>query len=142
MKNNYLSIVDFEIICSLLHNFFENFPDPSPDYRMSDFNKLDMIINAPKQTFGGQDLYPSIFHKGACYLYFINKFHPFNNGNKRVSIVSTYVFLRYNEYILYVDNETLYKFAREIAQSKVSQEEDFNKVVEFLKKFSKSTKET
>ncbi len=142
MKYNYLSINDFQVICTILHNFFEDFPDPSPDYGMSDFTKLDMIINAPRQTFGGQDLYPDIFHKGACYLYFINKFHPFNNGNKRISIVATYVFLRYNGLVLFVDNETLYTFARQIAESQNHQEEDFKKVTEFLQQFSQKPANT
>lgn len=140
MENEFLTTNDFEIMCSILDTFFDKFPDPSPDYRQSDFSKLDMVINAPKQTFGGIDLYPTLFDKAGCYFYFINKFHPFNNGNKRVSIVSTYVYLRYNGYILFVDNETLYRFAKDIAESQAAQEQDFKKVVEFLKKFSEVSK--
>ncbi|SMO90337.1 Fic/DOC family protein [Saccharicrinis carchari] len=37
------------------------------------------------QTFGGQDLYPSIEEKAANLLYFITKNHSFSDGNKRIA---------------------------------------------------------
>jgi prophage maintenance system killer protein len=38
---------------------------------------------AIKQTFGGQDLYPSTQEKAANLLNFVVKDHPFLDGNKR-----------------------------------------------------------
>ena len=37
------------------------------------------------QTFGGNDLYPSIEEKAANLLYFITKNHSFSDGNKRIA---------------------------------------------------------
>ena len=53
------------------------------------------------QTFGGDDLLPSIEQKSANLLYYVIKGHPFNDGNKRIG---AYLF------ILFLDkNRALYK---------------------------------
>ncbi len=135
---HYLDHDDFQIICKVLSDFFKKVKDPPPNYRHTYFEKLDSIISIPRRTFDKKDLYPTLFHKAACYLYFINKLHPFNNGNKRISIVATGVFLRYNKYELDVDEDTLYAFAKEVTQSH-KQDEEFAKVVEFVKKYSRRT---
>ena len=41
------------------------------------------IVGNIFQTFGGQDLYPSLEEKSAYLLYFMVKNHPFIDGNKR-----------------------------------------------------------
>jgi hypothetical protein len=42
------------------------------------------ILGNLMQSFGGQDLYPSIEEKAAHLLYFVIKDHPFSDGNKRI----------------------------------------------------------
>jgi hypothetical protein len=42
------------------------------------------IIGAVQQSFGGEDLYPTVEEKGAHLLYFVIKDHPFTDGNKRI----------------------------------------------------------
>lgn len=132
----YLTTEDFQIICTALNEFFKKTKEPPPDYRQTYFEKLDSIIAIPQKTFAGRDLYPNYMQKAACYFYFINKFHPFNNGNKRLSIVSTGVFLQYNGYQLNVDEELLYTFAKEVTKNGKDQEVEFAKVVEFLRSHS------
>jgi len=44
---------------------------------------LEGIIGNVLQSFGGQELYPSVEEKAAHLLYFIIKNHPFVDGNKR-----------------------------------------------------------
>lgn len=44
---------------------------------------LSGIVGNIFQSFGGEDLYPSIEEKAAHLLYFIIKNHPFADGNKR-----------------------------------------------------------
>ena len=41
------------------------------------------------QTFGGEELYPSIEEKAANLLYFVVKNHAFSDGNKRIGAVPT-----------------------------------------------------
>lgn len=54
------------------------------------------IIGAIHQTFGGQDLYPSIEEKAANLLYFVIKDHPFSDGNKRIGSFLFLLFLQRN----------------------------------------------
>lgn len=50
------------------------------------------ILGNLMQSFGGQDLYPSIEEKAAHLLYFVIKDHPFSDGNKRIG---SFLFLLY-----------------------------------------------
>lgn len=132
MSTTYLSKDHFEIISHELHSFFVKQKDPPPEFSKTYFEKLDSIISTPQRTFGGKDLYKSVFEKAACYLYFINKFHPFNNGNKRISIVATYVFLQLNDLELIVEEDEMYAFAIKITKSHASQDGEFKEVVDFI----------
>jgi prophage maintenance system killer protein len=42
-------------------------------------------VTAIYQTFGGEDLYPSVEEKAAHLLYFVVKNHSFSDGNKRIA---------------------------------------------------------
>lgn len=55
------------------------------------------------QTFGGDDLYPSIEEKAANLLYFVVKNHSFSDGNKRIAAAMFLWFLDANG-VLYADN--------------------------------------
>lgn len=60
------------------------------------------LIGAVQQSFGGQDLYPSVEEKAAHLLYFVIKDHPFTDGNKRIGSFLFMLFLQTNGL---VDNE-------------------------------------
>jgi len=66
-------------------------------------NQLDGIIANLYQTFGGDELYPSIEDKATHLLYFIIKDHPFNDGNKRSASFLFIYFLNKCNY-LYKEN--------------------------------------
>jgi len=66
-------------------------------------NQLDGIISNLYQTFGGDELYPSIEDKATNLLYFIIKDHPFNDGNKRSAAFMFIYFLDKCDY-LYKEN--------------------------------------
>lgn len=52
------------------------------------------IVGNVMQSFGGEDLYPTIEEKAAHLLYFIIKNHPFVDGNKRSGAYAFIWFLR------------------------------------------------
>lgn len=54
------------------------------------------IIGAVQQSFGGQELYPSIEEKAAHLLYFVIKDHPFSDGNKRIGSFLFVLYLQQN----------------------------------------------
>ena len=62
-------------------------------------DKFKAILGNIRQTFGGQELYPSIEEKAAHLLYFIIKDHPFADGNKRTGSFLFIYFLDKNNYL-------------------------------------------
>lgn len=56
-------------------------------------------ISTINQTFGGQELYPSIEEKAANLLYFVVKNHSFSDGNKRIAAWLFVWYLNKNGYL-------------------------------------------
>jgi len=65
--------------------------------------EFDGIVGNIYQTFGGDDLIPSVEAKAANLLYYIIKDHPFVDGNKRIGAFLFILFLQKNN-ILYRKN--------------------------------------
>lgn len=57
---------------------------------------LDSAVNNPFQTFGGAELYGSIYEKAAQLCFGLLKNHPFVDGNKRTAAHAMLVFLELN----------------------------------------------
>ena len=84
---------------------------------------LESAINAPFQTFGGEDLYKSIFEKAARLAYGLTKNHGFIDGNKRVAIYAMFVYLMINDIDIDYTQEELVKLGLDIADSKILPDE-------------------
>lgn len=67
---------------------------------LRDEGLLDAAINMPLQTFGGQELYPTILEKAARLGYGLIRNHPFLDGNKRIGTHAMLVFLDINNITL------------------------------------------
>ena len=63
---------------------------------LRDEGMLDSALNAPFQTFGGEDVYPSLQQKAARLCFGLVKNHPFVDGNKRIGAHAMLVFLALN----------------------------------------------
>ncbi len=61
-------------------------------------------IGAIYQSFGGEDVYPSLEEKAANLLYFVTKNHSFSDGNKRIAATMFLYFLDKNN-ALFIDGE-------------------------------------
>jgi len=73
-----------------------------------DMRLLESAVLGCYQSFGDVDLYPSIIEKAARMAYTVCKNHPFNDGNKRVSVTSMLVILRLNGLVpLYTQQELI-----------------------------------
>jgi len=59
------------------------------------------------QSFGGQELYPSIEEKAATLLYLIVKNHSFVDGNKRIGAACFIYFLEKNELLFNEQNQAI-----------------------------------
>jgi len=61
-----------------------------------DLGLLDAAIHRPAASFGGKDLYPTVFLKAAALIYSLTLNHPFVDGNKRAAFGATAWFLLVN----------------------------------------------
>jgi len=107
-----IKFIAHELACELMTK-----TEPIPDFSTRFPNKLESCLVAPQQTFNQKDLYPTLIDKASILLYLLIKNHPFQNGNKRVAIMSLLYFLTVNKKWLRVDTRVLYNFARWIAES-------------------------
>ena len=81
------------------------------------------------QSFGGQELYPTLEEKAANLLYYVTKNHSFIDGNKRIAATMFLYFLDRNG-ILYddkgnktIDDHTLVALTIMIAESRADEKE-------------------
>ena len=65
-----------------------------------DIGLLESAVVGCRQTFGGDDLYPSLEDKAAALFNGLLKNHPFVDGNKRTAVTTLGVFLQLNGVIL------------------------------------------
>lgn len=63
---------------------------------LRDEGMMDSALNAPFQTFEGEDVYPSLQQKAARLCFGLVKNHPFIDGNKRIGAHAMLVFLALN----------------------------------------------
>ena len=87
------------------------------------------------QSFGGQDLYPTVEEKAANLLYYVTKNHSFIDGNKRIAATVFLYFLDRNG-ILYdqngdkmIDDHTLVALTIMIAESRPDEKETMVNVI-------------
>ena len=92
-------------------------------YGVRDENLLESAIFQPFATFGGEDLYQTLFDKAAALLRSLVKNHPFIDGNKRTGIAATQILIEANDYIFKASISATEKYVRKIAVSKISVEE-------------------
>ena len=81
------------------------------------------ILGAVQQSFGGQDVYPSIEEKAAHLLYFVIKDHPFTDGNKRIASFLFLLFLQSNQHRSMPDDKALVALTLLIASSAPEQKD-------------------
>ena len=88
-----------------------------------DLGLIESAVNAPFQTFGGQDLYPTIFDKAAQLAYGLTENHGFIDGNKRAAIHSMMVYLLLNGFDLTADEDEIFSVSMSLAAGKISSAE-------------------
>lgn len=91
-------------------------------------------INAIYQTFGGQDVYPTLEEKAANLLYLITKNHSFSDGNKRIAVSLFLYFLDKNNALFIdgkkvIDDYTLVAVTIMTAESKPDEKDTMIKLI-------------
>ena len=96
---------------------------------------LDSAINTPFQTFGGIELYPTLFDKAARLGYGLIKNHPFLDANKRTGTGAMLVFLTINGINLNFDDDDLINLIYKVADDSI----DYYDLLKWLKEHVSST---
>ncbi|MFX6089172.1 type II toxin-antitoxin system death-on-curing family toxin [Acinetobacter baumannii] len=96
-----------------LVRFFEKSEDPISPPGIKNEETLRSAIARPFMSVGGADAYKGIFPKAAALFHSIINNHSFHNGNKRVALLTTIVFLSENGWwISRPNDDDLFEFTR------------------------------
>lgn len=91
---------------------------------------LDSALENPFQSFGGEELYPSIQAKAARLCYGLVKNHAMIDGNKRIGAHAMLVFLEVNGYELEYTQKELYNLILDVADGKKEYEDILSWILE------------
>ena len=119
-----------EAICALKNKFGSSqwFANEKDDSFKSSIGQI-------YQTFGGEDLYPSVEEKAAMLLYLVVKNHSFSDGNKRIAAMLFLWFMEKNGILYAADgrkriaDNTLVALTLMIAESRTEEKDVMVKVV-------------
>jgi len=101
-----------------------------------DFTMLHSATERCKATFGGKDLYPTIFDKTSALVQSLILNHPFDDGNKRTAFSSFVLFLYYNQYKLEYSKSEAIQFTLDVDSHKLN----FEQISLWLQKHAKKIK--
>ena len=101
---------------------FTDYDSPMPAFRFSGGERhgvglLESALALPRQTFDGKYLYRTWHDKAGVLLRSLIKNHPLEDGNKRIALATTFVFLLMNGRFLLADNREMVAFALDVAAS-------------------------
>ena len=88
-----------------------------------DYNLLESALETPFQSFGGDELYPTIQAKAARLGYGLIKNHCMIDGNKRIGTHAMLVFLALNGIELRYTQKELYETILDVAAGNIEYED-------------------
>ena len=94
-----------------------------------DMGLLESAVNAPFQSFGGCDVYPTIFEKAARLGFGLSQNHAFIDGNKRIAAQAVLTFLALNGIEIDCTEFELFSLFYKLAASEVT----FDGLTDWLK---------
>lgn len=98
-----------------------------------DEGMLDSALSNPFQSFGGEELYPSIQAKAARLCFGLVKNHSMIDGNKRLGAHVMLVFLALNGYELSYSQKELSDTILALASDKIGAEDILQWIIEHQK---------
>ena len=130
-----ITVKQVELVAHDLARELMEWGEPIPAFNTRFPAILESCLKTPFQKFEGKSLYRGITGKGAALFYFMVKNHPFQNGNKRVAVMTLLYFLYRQNKWLDVGNDTLYKFANQVAESEATKTNlEMRRVRSFIRK--------
>jgi death on curing protein len=80
-----------------------------------DLGLLDSACHRPQASFFGKDAYPTLPAKAAALLHSLASNHALVDGDKRLALLATTVFLRINGYILDLTDDEAFDLTMSVA---------------------------
>lgn len=102
-----------------------------------DVHLLGSLVERPKTSFDGKEIFPSVFEKAGTYLESLAKYHVFVDGNKRTAVTASARFLFLNGYKLKVSNKEVEDFVIRAASEKI----ELDEIAQWFKTNSKRASE-
>lgn len=130
-----ITVPEVEYVAHRLAGEMMDWGEPIPSFETRFPGILEGCLALPFQTFARKALYKGFIGKASILLYLMIKNHPFQNGNKRVAIVTLLYFLFRNGKWMKIDNQELYNFAKWVAESNPKLK---NETVKAIEKFIKT----
>ena len=90
---------------------------------LRDRGALESAVAQPRQSFGGEDLYPTLAAKAAALAHGLVANHPFMDGNKRIGHAAMEVFLVLNGHEVEAPVDEQEALFLDLAAGKVSRAE-------------------
>jgi len=127
-----LSVVEVEYIAFQLARELLSYSEPIPDFSTRFPNVLESCVAVPFQRFNKKSLYRTDVQKAAILYYLMIKNHPFQNGNKRIALMTLLYYLYRNQKWLKVEAQSLYRFSLWVAESPADYKQE---VIQAIEKF-------
>ena len=102
-------------------------------YGVRDSNLLSSAIYMPQSGFDGKYFHETIPAMAAAYAFHICQNHPFLDGNKRVALATSLVFLDINGFDFTCEEQILYDEIMNAARGEVKKDV----LIKFYEKYSK-----
>ena len=118
MRTKSVSVNEVEYTAYRLAVKFMTWNEPIPSFGSRFPNVLESCLKVPFQTYARKNLYRRLTGKAAILFYLMVKNHPFQNGNKRIAVMTLFFLLYKNGKWLDISNEQLYRVAVGVAKSK------------------------
>ncbi len=100
---------------------YSDYPTQMPEFRFLGNNGralLESALAQPAQTYDGAYLYRTIPDKAAALLISIIKNHPLVDGNKRIALTTSIIFISFNGWVFYADRHDAVTECLRIASAK------------------------
>ena len=130
-----ITVTQVEHIAFSITRKLFSYNEPIPDFTTRYPNILESCLAMPFQTFDKRSLYPTFIKKVSVLFYLMIKNHPFQNGNKRVTMTTLFYVLYREKKWMEVNTQALYNFAVWVAESPPDAKVQ---MVEYIEKFIKT----
>jgi len=101
------------------------------DLGLRDRGLLESAVAMPQATYGGEELHDGLAEKAAAYHFHLCANHPFIDGNKRVAVVASEIFLLINGLELSASDDEIEELTLDVARNRLSKDQ----VIEFFARF-------